>query len=91
MHGKHKAGDEDQIEEIQQKVDDAVGEHIRYIVDILHHTHQNLPVRTIVIIGKRQFLQLAEQVGTDLVDNSLSHLSHNAGADGCHQRLSGQC
>ena len=82
MHGEHEDRNEYQVDQVEYKVDDTVGKHVRNVVDVLYNTNQNLSVGTVIVVREGQFLQLAEQIGTDLIDDTLTDLGHDAGTDG---------
>ncbi|MNN40521.1 hypothetical protein D3C81_1545980 [compost metagenome] len=77
---EHKNGDKQQVHNFQHKVDDPVGQHIRYGVDVVDHADQDFALGPVIIILERQLLQMLEQIRTDIEDNILPHPGHNSGA-----------
>ncbi|MNC01791.1 hypothetical protein D3C75_491460 [compost metagenome] len=60
IDGEHEGGNEDQIHDFQDKVDNAVGQHIGNRVDIVHNPDKDFSLRTVIIIFEGQFLQMLE-------------------------------
>ena len=85
---EHEHGDQHQVENLQDKVDDAVGKSIGNGVHIVDHTGQDLAVRPVVIELERQFLQMLEQVLPDVVDDLLAHHDHIPGTGAGKQHRS---
>lgn len=82
IHRKHKCGDKDQVDDLQNEVDDPVGQNVRYGVDVVDDPNQDFPLRSVVVIFKRQYLQMLEQIRADIEDDILADPGHDPGSDG---------
>ena len=73
---QHKQGDEQEVEDLQHKVDDAVGQGVGDGVYIIYDPGEDLPVGPVVVELEGQLLQVLEQVLPDVVDDLLAHHDH---------------
>ena len=74
-----------QAEQINQRVDQAVGQQVADLVDIVDDAHQDLAVRPVVKVGEGQALQMAEHAQPDIMDDALADLVHVAHPESGHQ------
>ena len=75
---EHEDGDQDQVENLEDKVDDAVRERIGNGVDIIYDAREDLAVRAVIVELEGEPLQMLEQILADVVDDLLSHNGHVA-------------
>ena len=93
-HLEHKDDNKHHVDDLDDEVQDAVGQRIGHRVHIVDHPHQDFSVRAVVIIGEGQILQVVKEVLAQVIHNVLAHLGHNHGAQGVkadvHQNGHGQ-
>ena len=77
----HEDHDEHEAHDLQNHVDDAVGQDVGHGVDVVDHAHEDLARRTAVVIAERQLLQMRKQVLSDVVDDLLADVRHEPRAD----------
>src|SRR5690606_2095722 len=82
VHGEHERGDEHQVEQFQNQVDDAVGQDVGHRVDVVDDADQDFALGPVVIIFERQLLQMPEQVVADVENDVLPDPRHDPAADG---------
>ena len=56
---------------------------IRYRVDVVDNPNQDLAVRAVIVILERQLLQMCKQIFSDIIDDTLTDIHHNAASDCC--------
>ncbi len=78
MEQKHKDHNKNQVAHVCDGVDNAVGEQVAQTVYIVDHAHLYLAVRTVVIVGERQLLQMTEDIRAELVHDGLADAAGDA-------------
>ena len=77
---KHEHGDENEVEDFKNEIDDAVRKRVRNGVNVVDDARQNFAVRAVVIELERKPLQMLKEVLADVVDDGLPHHRHVARA-----------
>ena len=74
--GEHEDCNEDQVENFQHEIDNAVGQRIGHAVYIIYHTGENFPMWPVVIELEGELLQMLKQILPDVIDDLLPHHDH---------------
>ena len=75
---EHEHGDENEVENFENEIDDAVGERIGNRVHVVDDTRQNFAVWAVVVELERKPLQMLKEILADVVDDGLPHHRHVA-------------
>ena len=77
----HEDRNEEKAQYLQQNVYDTIGQKVRYRVNIVDNTHQNLTMRTAIEIIEGQILQMHVQVAAQIANDGLTGNGRAAGTE----------
>ena len=73
IDGKHEKDDEYKAAQVRYGIEKTIGKQVAQVIDIVYYPYLDFSMGFVIIVGERKLLQMAENIGPQLVDDGLAN------------------